>query len=159
MKKVTLKALQDYLRKKQYDASIQEETQQVFVLFKFDGREFPLFARILPEGSLLQLLVFMPTSFSKETVNDVARLLHLLNKELDLPGFGIDETAGVVFFRCMLPMHNGEIPDTVLDAFLNSMELVCKTFSPAIEAVASGAATYDEILKRAQEQIQRNQGQ
>lgn len=154
MKKVTLKLLQDYLKKKGYEASIQEETQQVLLLFKFEGREFPLFARILPEGSLLQLLVFFPAGFTKETANDISRLLHLLNKELDLPGFGTDETAGVIFFRCMLPIVDGELADKVIDAFINSMELVCKTFSPAIEAVASGATSYEEILKKAQEHIQ-----
>ncbi len=149
--KVTQYTLLDYLKKKQLDPQVQEETQQIFSIWKTDGREFPLFIRSLNDGELLQLLAFIPCNLSQETLNDVSRLLHMLNKELDLPGFCIDELSLTAFYRIVLPTLKGELDEKVLDAILNTMEVVCKSFSPAIETVAHGAMTFEEVLKKAQE--------
>jgi hypothetical protein len=100
---------------------------------------------------LLQLLVFIPCQLQKEVIPDMARLLHLLNKELDVPGFGMDEMAGVIFYRLMLPTPNKKIEEELLGAFLRTVEQVCKMFSGPIEAVAMGATTLEEILTKAKE--------
>lgn len=148
---LSLDNLQKALTKRKYAANIQTETQQVYVILKLEKREFPLFIRIYQEEDLLQMLAFFPCQVKPDTAADTGRLLHLFNKELDIPGFGMDEMAGVVFFRCMIPSQTLKIPETFLDAFLHTIELACQTFSPTIEAVAAGLVTFDEILKKAQE--------
>jgi hypothetical protein len=147
---LTTEAIINLLKKHDYDASIQEETQQVYTILKVE-KEYPLFIRVFDEGHLLQLLVFIPTDFKKEAICDMARLLHLLNKELDVPGFGMDEKAAIVFYRVMLPTPKKKIDSELLLAYLKTIEHVCQMFATPIEAVGFGQATLDEILQKAEE--------
>lgn len=164
-----------FMRKNHYEADIQVDTQQVYTIFKINQKEYPLFLRIFDEGHLLQVLVFIPShlepnedfALEKESLSlqsekskspqqqailvDVARLLHLLNKELDIPGFGMDEMAGVIFYRLMLPTPKKKIESELLLAFLKTTEHVCQMFSTPIEAVSSGQMTFDKILEKAKE--------
>lgn len=175
MLNVTPDSLVQFMRKNKYEADIQAETLQVYTIFKINQKEYPLFLRVFDEGHLLQILVFIPchlepneqfaSSKKKEQsdshtskhadqkvlVADIARLLHLLNKELDVPGFGMDEVAGVVFYRIMLPTPKKKIESDLLMAFLKTVEHVCQMFSAPIEAVSSGQMTLDQILAKAQE--------
>lgn len=151
---LTLESLQKALQNHQQDAKIQTETQQVYTVLNIDQREFPLFLRIFEEG-LVQMIAFLPSQIQDETKAGVARLLHLFNKELDIPGFGMDEIAGVIFFRCIIPATDGGIDEKLFNNFFNTVETACKTFSPTIEAIAAGAADFDEILKKAIEANQK----
>jgi hypothetical protein len=176
---ITPEALLNFMRKNQYESDIQTDTQQVYTIFKINQREYPLFLRVFDDGHLLQLLVFIPCHLEpneqfvlgkkqaestpsesmkdnekKAIVADLARLLHLLNKELDVPGFGMDEMAGVVFYRIMLPTPKKKIEGDLLLAFLKTVEHVCQMFSTPIDAVSSGQMTLDQILAKAHEMEQ-----
>ena len=127
--------------------------------------------RVFDDGHLLQLLVFYSLHLEpngkfcprekrllirsghqvKESTADLSCLLHLLNKELDVPGFGMDEMAGVVFYRLMLPTPKKKIDEELLVAYLKTAEHVCQMFSTPIEAVSSGQMTLDQILAKAHE--------
>lgn len=169
---MTPDSILSFMRKNHYEADIQPDTQQVYTIFKIAKVEYPLFLRVFDDGHLLQLLVFIPTplepseKFSgdkkraiakeseeklKESTADLARLLHLLNKELDVPGFGMDEMAGVVFYRLMLPTPKKKIDEDLLLAYLKTAEHVCQMFSTPIQAVSSGQMTLDQILAKAHE--------
>lgn len=148
---MTPEALLGLLKKHQYEANIQDETQQVYTILKVEQKEYPLFLRVFDEGHLLQMLAFIPCKLEKHVVSDMARLLHLLNKELDVPGFGMDEIAGVVFYRIMLPTPKKKIDSELVVAFLKTVEHVCQMFAAPIEAVGFGQATLEDILKKAQE--------
>lgn len=152
MIRLEIEKIQEHLRRKGLEAQLQKETQQLYLIFKIAEREFPLFIRVFEGGELLQLLAFLPCNTKANTLGDTARLLHLLNKELDIPGFGMDESSSVVFYRCMLPAPKKQLEETLFDAFLNSIQLVCKSFAPVIATVAYGGATFDEIIKKTQEQ-------
>jgi hypothetical protein len=147
-----IQKLLDHVQKKGFHAELQAETEQIVILLKIGERECPLFMRIYEGGELLQLLAFLPCKVETGTLGDTARLLHHLNKELDIPGFGMDETASVVFYRCMIPAQNKQVDGALLDAFLNSIHIVCKSFAPIITAVAHGGAAFEEVLKKAREQ-------
>ncbi len=151
MLNMTLESLLTHMRENSYEAHIQADTQQVYTILKFNKKEYPLFLRIFDEGHLLQLLVFIPIHLKKEVIPDMARLLHLLNKELDMPGFGMDEMAGVIFYRLMLPTPKKKINGEILTAFLKTIEQVCTTFASPIEAIGLGQMTLEDILKKAQE--------
>lgn len=141
-----------YLTKKGVQAQLQAETNQLVIIFKIGDREFPLFIRIFDNGELLQLLAFIPCNMKKKAFGETGRLLHLLNKELDIPGFGMDEDTSVVFYRCMIPIQKNQIEESLFEAYLNSIQLVCKSFSPVIASVAYGSATFEEILEKTREQ-------
>ena len=63
----------------------------------------------------------------------------------------MDEMAGVVFYRLMLPTPKKKIESDLLLAFLKTIEHVCQMFANPIEAVTSGQMTLDQILAKAQE--------
>jgi hypothetical protein len=139
------------LKSKQLAAEYQKETDQLYILFKVHEQEFPLFIRIFEGGELLQLLAFLPCNTTKESLNDTARLLHLLNKELDTPGFGMDESSSVVFYRLMMPIQNRTVDTRLLEAYIGVIQMVCKTFASVITAVALNAVTFEEVLTKARE--------
>ncbi len=147
----TLNSLMEFLNKNKYAADIQKETQQVFIILKIGQRDYPLFLRLFDESKHLQMLVFIPVQLKPDAIHDVSRLLHMLNKEMDLPGFGMDENAGVVFYRLMIPAMNKKIDGDLLLAYLKTANNICELFTGPIEAVCQGHATLDEILRKAQE--------
>lgn len=171
----TLDSLLQFMRKNKYEAEMQAETQQVYTVLKSEKKEFPLFLRIFDESNLLQLIVFIPSYLQSKLLNvegpgkeirdeissdpekqnavlgDLARLLHLLNKELDLPGFGMDESAGVVFYRLMLPISKTKVDSDLLLVYIKSIEQVIQLFSPPIEAISSGQMTLNQILSKVNE--------
>lgn len=141
-----------YLRSQGIEAEYQKETNQLCILFKTAEREYPLFIRIYDGNELLQLLAFLPCNTKTSTLNDTARLLHLLNKEIDTPGFGMDEDSNVVFYRCMMPIKEKEVDENILHSYINAIQVVCRSFAPVVAAVAYGAVTFDEVIKKSKEQ-------
>jgi hypothetical protein len=137
------------LKNLEYEAKVQEETNQIYIKFVHEKREFPLFIRTLHEGELLQLLTFVPCTINPSKMNDVSRLLHMLNKELDVPGFCLDEGSKTIFYRLVLPTLKKEFSPEGLEAYLNTSQVVCKSFGTVIEALAVGAVELEEILKKA----------
>lgn len=149
MVKLEYHSLLPFFKKQGLEAEIQKETNQIYALLKIENKEFPLFSRIFEQSGLLQLLVFLPCTIPSKQVADIGRLLHMFNKELDVPGFGMDETVGVAFFRCMVAFHKDEIPEAILDSYMATFKTVCHSFSPAVEALAAGVITFEELVKKA----------
>jgi hypothetical protein len=146
-----------HIKKKGFSAEHQPETDQISVMLNIDGNDFPLFIRILPQGPVLQLLVFIPCQLQAKSLPDLARLLHLLNKEMDVPGFGLDETANVVFYRVTIPALNNKIDMTLFDTYISSIQLICRSFTPVISNVSQGIMTFASVLQKAKESHQTNQ--
>lgn len=151
-----LNSILEFMRNNQFEVDIQQETQQIFTIIKMNQREYPLFIRLFEESQHVQLLVFIPSPLKPEMVSDMGRFLHLLNKELDLPGFGMDEIAGVVFYRLMIPALKKKIDEELFLAYLKTIKNVCQLFAPPIEAVSQGHTTLDEIIQKVQESEQKS---
>jgi hypothetical protein len=147
--------IQKFLAEKNVPTEFQQETDQLILKLMIAQKEFPLFIRIYDGGEMVQLLAFIPFQYKPETSNDMARLVCLLNKELDVPGFGMDEDALVVFFRAMIPVTDKLLESTFLLGFLNAVQLACQTFTPVIATVGAGNTTFAEVLKKAKEQHQK----
>lgn len=146
---LTLDSLFDSLTQNNFGVKRQPETNQLYVLFKIQNQDYPLFLRVMDEGELLQLLAFMPISLESKTCGDLARLLHLFNKEIDIPGFGMDESAKVIFFRIVLPAIDNKVPEEIVAGYLKSIKVITETFYPVIVAVVSGSVTFAEVVKKA----------
>lgn len=155
MTKLNFPDLKKTLEKHQLSTEEQKETNQLYAMLAIQGRNFPIFFRIYEQQQLLQILAFLPFEYKPETVLDVGRLLHLFNKELDQPGFGLDESGKVIFFRSMVPASQGMIDDKILGAYLQATKNACELFAPAIYAVASGTSTFDELHTRAQQEMEK----
>jgi len=148
MIKVSLESIQEHLFSKNFAVKFQPETKQLYMVFQIDKKEYPLFIRILSENHFVQLLLFFPGNIKPARFNEIARLLHLINKEIDAPGFCIDEESGYVFYRCMVPAVDQKIDSTLLENFIKASELLCKSFTPVINNVATGALDFKSVLKR-----------
>lgn len=155
MLNVTLDAIFNHLKQQNRNPQMQQETKQIYLILHLEGKEYPLFIRLYDEGNMLQMIAFIPCPLTQAVVGDVARLLHLLNKELDIPGFGMDESAGVVFYRIMLPTPHKKVEGSYLDAFIQTFERVLSIFTKPIQAVGVGAATFEQLLAKAKEGIQK----
>lgn len=138
----------DALKEKGFQATLQEETQQVFIIFKLHEAEFPLFVKVVHDGDLLQILMFIPSHLDKNHANDVARLMHYVNKEMDLPGFGYDELNQMMYYRLLLPTQKKKIDVELLLAFVNAAKLACETFAPMIQSVNLGKTRFKDILEK-----------
>ncbi len=148
MIKLSLENIEKYLASIDVSSEMQEESNQLYSLRKYGGYDFPLFFRVYDEETLLQMLLFFPVSIKTGCESNLARLLLLINKEIDLPGFGMDESAGVVFYRLMIPSYEKKLQKDLIGMYLNAQEGVCKTFMLPIMAVAQGKMSYQTILKQ-----------
>lgn len=144
-------SLLKFLKDNEYDAEDNPEQDQILVKVKVEQYDFPLFLRPILEGELLQVLTFIPCQVKEETFPDLGRLLLMLNKEMDMPGLGMDEDSKTVFYRCMAPCFGKEILEKALFAYLNTSHNVVNSFAPVVAAVAGGKATFEQVLKMSRE--------
>ncbi len=63
----------------------------------------------------------------------------------------MDEGTKTVFYRLMVPTFKKEYNEDVVEAFINTSQVVCKTFATVIEALATGTMSLQEILQKAEE--------
>jgi hypothetical protein len=153
-----LPAIKAFLEKQGLSPKDQKETQQLLVEMKFEeDNTVPLFLRILHQ-SVLQLVAYIPYQFEKNRLVEVARFLHQLNKDLDLPGFGMDETQRMAFFRVVIPLLDPKIEEALLMSYLTSVRLVCQSFIFAVAAVASGQTSPEEAMQKIQEKNTQERG-
>ncbi len=132
-------------------ASVQENTNQLLAKFSQGGYEYPTFIRQLNGGNLLQILTFIPCSIDNEAFFDLSRLLHMINKELDMPGFCCDEESKTVFYRVVIPCINSQVDEPLLHAYLNTMQQVCGMFGTIVHAIAIKAMSLEEMMSKAKE--------
>ncbi len=140
-------ALLQFLNQKDFHPLFQKETDQTYLVMNIGEYEVPLFFLIRSENSLLQTLAYLPYQLQEKTLGETARLLHLLNKELDMPGFGLDEKEDLMFYRCVIPCVDGKISEELLLTYISCTRLACETFMGAIGTILSGSASIDELLK------------
>ncbi|MGM0440141.1 MAG: YbjN domain-containing protein [Chlamydiota bacterium] len=151
MIKTTLPAIKKFLADDKVDAEIQAETDQLYFILKISDREIPVFLRLLHEGRLIQLLAFLPFQPLPTVFPELARWLHYINKEIDLPGFGMDETTRLTFYRSMITARNQKISPARLRSYVISLNEVCRDFVDSIEEVATGQVSFEKILERKEE--------
>lgn len=152
MPQLTYSVLQEQLAQKFPNIALQKQTGQLYASFTIEGQEYPFFARILEGNTLLQLIVFIPVQWISHYTPEVAQLLHLLNKEVELPGFGMDDNMRLPFFRYIFIAKEGVFDAELLSAIVEAMETACTTFTPVIKQVAEGQLSYREVVKLARDQ-------
>lgn len=136
-----------YLNEKKLSPIFQKETNQIYILIKVKDLDIPLFFGIQKKIGLLQLLAYLPFEIQNKAFGEVARLLHIINKDIDMPGFGMDEKEKLLFYRAVIPTVEGEIKEELLGNYLDAISFACDSFIFAIGAVASGTKTMEDLTK------------
>lgn len=140
-------ALISYLRENTLQPELQKETGQVFIVYKMQEYDVPVFFLMRHESSLLQIVAYLPYRLPEKTLGEAARMLHILNRELDMPGFGMDESEKLMFYRSVLPCPAGKIDKHLFNMCLGTTRIACDTFMHAIGMVISGTMSVDEVMK------------
>lgn len=147
----TQEGLLDHLKEKGLKPELQKETGQIYVVNKTKAGEFPIFLRIYENQTQLQIIVFFPTQIPDNRLDSVSRLLHHLNKEVDMPGFGLDEDLRLVFHRTMIPVYGPYLGSTILDLYIGAIPGLCENIYPLIQQAISSKLSFDEIKQKIKE--------
>lgn len=145
--KANLNHIQNYLTKNQFLPQFQKETNQIFIVNQRLGVETATFLRLLSENKLLQIITFIPLKIRKETLIDLSRLLHKLNRDIDFPGFGMDESTGMVFFRVVMPCLNEQCDGELLLQHLKNVPQATSAFYNLIASIIMGNKTFEELYQ------------
>jgi len=135
------------LQNKGVDAGLQKETGQVLIQRTIEGVDFPFFLKILPSGPFLQCVSFIPYQITEQDPKEFLSLLHILNRQIDLPGFGFDEMSKFSFLRYNIPFFKNELDIDTLVEILNKMEKCLESFAGILIAVAQDKTAYEEAKK------------
>ncbi len=147
--KLDLKSIHEHMKKK-YDASLQQDNKQVSTMLTVSDKEVPLFVGVLHDA-LVQMIAYLPYEMKEEAFGDIARFLHHLNKELDMPGFGMDEASGgLLFYRVVIPCLKPEINEELFDAYLDTLKRACQSVLEGIDAVSQPDSAVGKAAKVAQ---------
>ncbi|MEY3176316.1 MAG: hypothetical protein RLZZ436_4230 [Planctomycetota bacterium] len=120
-----------------------------YVLQAFDAREL---ARSLdPVGGefplgLLQLTFQYPFDVQETSFPDIARWLHRLNNLLPIGSFLLSEDDQCICHRSTVPAGEAGLPSDVLVEMVGIIRRFCVDLAGAIEAVATGKMSYQEVL-------------
>ncbi|MCE2982704.1 MAG: YbjN domain-containing protein [Parachlamydia sp.] len=99
-------------------------------------------AALSPAAPFYFVHFYLPLPFEVrlEAVGETARMISFFNKSLLSPGFVLDESSKVVFFRYawMLPKEN--LQPALFAAMIGMITLWLDTFSDSIEEAAQGKA-------------------
>lgn len=131
-----------------HEASIQEESQQVLLPISVNEADYPSFFRYMADGEFLQGICFIPCTVIESAISDMARLLHMIDKELDMPGFGLDEKNQVVFFRMVIPTAKKVIDPKLTQTYLMAMHQVVSHFGALVQNVAMGKLSVKEVIRQ-----------
>lgn len=151
MVKLDKDALIAHLDQKQLKPQWQAESNQIVMAFRLGKVDFPIFLRIAGDEDFLQVLSFMPANVKHGTQSALARFLHVLNNQVNLPGFSMDDEQNLIFYRIILPCPGREVSEAMLEKFLGAVFNVSNAFFPLISQLADGSLSYRDALKKLRE--------
>lgn len=138
--------LDKFLTSLDLNPHLEKESGLTYINIQANGHDIPLFFVIRNEGEVLQMISYF--SYQLLDVSATARLLHLLNRDLDIPGFGMDEEQGLIFYRLVIPCFDKEMDGILLRIYIDTIKVVCDSFSHAIGLISSGSMNLDTIKQQ-----------
>jgi hypothetical protein len=140
-----LSSIVNFLRQQKMQVELQEETNQALLQYQFANKSYPLFIKSVAQGALIQCALIFQDDFKESQKKELARLLHQINKELDFPGFCMDEKGKIVFYRAVIPTPNKRVDEKLLRQILHMMEQILNLFASLIQTIAHTDALLDDI--------------
>lgn len=146
-----INAIVSYLKANQLPAELQKETGQFYIRYKIQNFDVPVFFVLHAESKLLQIVAYLPYQLPEKTLGETARMLHILNKEMDMPGFGMDEKESYIFYRAIVPCLDGKLDARLFNMYLGTTRIACDTFMHAIGLIVSGTVGVNQLMKERKE--------
>jgi hypothetical protein len=143
-----LAALFSYLNSERLNPEVHKETEQLHITYKLQkNEELHVFFHLHTPSKLLQIVAYLPYQLPEKTLGETARLLHFLNKEMDVPGFGLDEKQHLIFYRVVLPCLDDKIETRLFNLSLGAARVACDSFMRTIVLIVSGAMNVTTLMK------------
>lgn len=101
-----------------------------------------------PKFVRIQFEVCLPFPMKEHAANETGSLLAFLNRMLELPGFEMDEINGKIFYRYVLLTSNEGANKELVMGIIGVILLFLEMFSEAIERIASGKNSFNELLEQ-----------
>ncbi len=136
-----------FLNEKGFSPTFQPETNQTYITLKMCDLDVPIFIKITEDSPLLQIMAYLPFEVQHAAFGETARILHLLNMQLDMPGFGMDEKERLMFYRCVIPCLDNKVSTELFVTYLGTLRFAFETFMHIIGAISSGTTTIEDLGK------------
>lgn len=98
----------------------------------------------------LQFDSVYPFTVKDEALSDIAQLLHLINLELEFPGFVLDYKSSQIVYRFVWVCHGNQIESVPLINYVGYIMFIQEVFSQAIEELAQDKRDLISILEEIQ---------
>lgn len=98
----------------------------------------------------LQFILTLPFLVDTRQIGEIARLILLLNKGMELPGFELSEVDHLIYFRHSFLVPEDQLDERILLTLTGMIEMIVDVFSDILESVATDAKTLREVVEEAQ---------
>lgn len=98
----------------------------------------------------LQFIVTLPFFVKDEKIFEISRLILLLNKGIELPGFELSEVDHLIYYRYALIVPEDDLDERILLSLIGMIQLLLEAFTEIFEAVATSGLTFREVAIKAQ---------
>lgn len=119
--------------------AITTQMQELFDIFRKTATE-KQFVRV-------QFEIPFPYDVKDSAMFDTLSLLAYLNRLSELPGFELDEMSGKIFYRYVLLTTKTDIEKEIVLGILGVIMLLMDLYGEAIEKIANGEKTFEELLQ------------
>lgn len=96
----------------------------------------------------VQFQTTFPFLMKDNAVFEVGSLLHFINHVVELPGFEMDELDNKIFYRYVLLSSRPDTNPTLYFSILGLIMMLLDLFTEAIEKLATGEASFNEMLEQ-----------
>lgn len=145
MEGLTTQKVADCLKKLGY--TLHQEEKRLYLEETFLEDMLFVDVGILSQGQLLQLITPLGKVDDPKKFGEIARALHVLNRELDLPGFGLDETQSLVFYRTVIPAVQGVLDPRIVKMHLLALAFCAKLYEGIRKKVLDGSLDATKDLR------------
>jgi len=155
-----LRKFEKLLTQEKYDVALEKASDEIPYdrLLVFLGHDYKERGRTLevisieqitdleePTYAKVQFQVPFPFRIEPATAQQVGSVLHFINRQLELPGFEMDEVDDLLFFRYVWVTKS--VDETLFKSLLGIIMMQLELFTETIERVATGSVTFNDLLE------------
>ncbi len=160
-----LKAIEKMAKAEQLDVSLFESSEKIpydvlTVFLGADAKSRPFVLNITAQKQVLDpkkdsgifripFQVKLPFKIADFSFSQTSNLVSLLNHFLDLPGLEVNEVENEVSYRYVLLVDKDGMNESLIIGIIGMIKFIIDMHASAIESVATGEITYDELLEKA----------
>lgn len=95
----------------------------------------------------IQFHVVLPFRVNIENIPDTARLILLLNKGMELPGFELSEVDQIVLYRHAFVVPEDDLDERIVLSLVGMVQVLLQAFTQPLEIVATGQQSLQAVLE------------